>query len=104
MVPILGKSVPFHIVTIKNISKQDEGRIISLRLNFHTPATYATNQILIFPETKPEYMYIRDLTFRSSDRHQLTNVYRTIKALQKDYKAMYQETKNMTSRVKQERV
>ena len=34
VVPIYGYMVPFHISVIKNVSKQEEGKITLLRLNF----------------------------------------------------------------------
>ena len=37
VLPIMGQHVPFHITVIKNISKHDEGKFTSLRLNFHVP-------------------------------------------------------------------
>jgi len=48
--PINGKMVPFHVNLIKNISKQEEDRsIVSLRINFHLPATQAaTVQFPVF--------------------------------------------------------
>lgn len=35
--PIYGQAVPFHISTLKNASKSDEGEFVILRLNFLTP-------------------------------------------------------------------
>lgn len=35
--PISGRPVPFHISTLKNASKNEEGDFIYLRLNFLTP-------------------------------------------------------------------
>jgi nucleosome binding factor SPN SPT16 subunit len=37
ILPIYGLAVPFHISTLKNISKSDEGDYVMLRLNFITP-------------------------------------------------------------------
>ena len=37
IVPIYGIPVPFHISTLRNASKNDEGDYIYLRLNFITP-------------------------------------------------------------------
>lgn len=36
ILPICGVMVPFHISVIKNVSKQDEGKISLLRLNFYS--------------------------------------------------------------------
>lgn len=37
ILPIYGLAVPFHISTLKNVSKSDEGDYVMLRLNFITP-------------------------------------------------------------------
>lgn len=37
MLPIHGFAVPFHINSIKNASKNDEGDYAHLRVNFQTP-------------------------------------------------------------------
>ena len=37
LLPIYGFAVPFHISTLKNISKSDEGEFVYLRFNFSTP-------------------------------------------------------------------
>lgn len=37
ILPIYGMAVPFHISTLKNVSKSDEGDYVMLRLNFITP-------------------------------------------------------------------
>jgi nucleosome binding factor SPN SPT16 subunit len=41
IIPIHGFAVPFHINTIKNVSKNDEGDFTYLRLNFQTPGQLA---------------------------------------------------------------
>ena len=37
ILPIYGQAVPFHISTLKNVSKSDEGEFTMLRFNFITP-------------------------------------------------------------------
>lgn len=41
ILPIHGFAVPFHINTIKNTSKSDEGEYTYLRINFQTPGQLA---------------------------------------------------------------
>lgn len=41
MLPVHGFAVPFHINTIKNVSKNDEGDYTYLRINFQTPGQLA---------------------------------------------------------------
>lgn len=41
VLPIYGFAVPFHVNTLKNVSKSDEGEYTYLRLNFITPGQIA---------------------------------------------------------------
>lgn len=41
ILPIHGFAVPFHINTIKNVSKNEEGDFTYLRVNFQTPGQLA---------------------------------------------------------------
>jgi len=41
ILPIHGFAVPFHINTIKNASKNDEGEYTYIRINFQTPGQLA---------------------------------------------------------------
>ena len=41
ILPINGFAVPFHVNTIKNVSKNDEGEFTYLRINFQTPGQLA---------------------------------------------------------------
>jgi nucleosome binding factor SPN SPT16 subunit len=41
ILPVHGFAVPFHINTIKNVSKNDEGDFTYLRVNFQTPGQLA---------------------------------------------------------------
>jgi len=41
ILPIHGFAVPFHINTIKNASKNDEGEFTYLRINLQTPGQLA---------------------------------------------------------------
>lgn len=54
ILPIHGYAVPFHINTIKNASKNDEGEFTYLRINFQTPGQLAgkkedTVSLLVWP-------------------------------------------------------
>jgi nucleosome binding factor SPN SPT16 subunit len=41
LIPIYGSIVPFHISTIKNVTKTEEGDKIVLRINFQSPGQIA---------------------------------------------------------------
>lgn len=85
VLPIRGRHIPFHISVLKNISKHDEANMSSLRLNFHVPGTASLSANINFPESKdhPNFLYIRELTFRSKDTRRLNETFKKIKDLQK---------------------
>lgn len=85
--PIFGKQVPFHISTLKNVSRQQESRINSLRFNFNVPGS--TNNTIVFPDPssvtyKP--IYIKELTFRSANVEHFSTIFKQIKEVQKSHK------------------
>lgn len=83
IVPINGLAVPFHISTLKNASKNDEGEYVYLRLNFLTPGQgVAKKEDMPFPD--PNAHFLRALTFRSSDTFRLTEIYKRILELKKE--------------------
>ena len=92
--PIHGRLIPFHISTVKNVSKSEEGSYIYLRINFHVPGSIGTNQGNInFPElVGEEAIYIKELSFRSSDTKSFNDIFKMIKELIKKVKAKELET------------
>lgn len=54
ILPVYGISVPFHIMTIKNISQSVEGDYIYLRINFFHPGAGLAFQ-------NPEAMFVKEL-------------------------------------------
>ncbi|KAI0566036.1 Creatinase/Aminopeptidase [Gracilaria domingensis] len=92
IVPIHGVPVPFHISTLKNATKSDEGQYSYLRINFHTPHAAARSQGR--PDNTPRFpgfavrdgttaAFIKEFTFRSSNPLNLTDCLRKIKELRK---------------------
>ena len=92
IVPINGIPVPFHISTLKNATKSDEGQYSYLRVNFHTPQ--ATGRTMGKPDNTPKFpgfsvkkgtsaAYIKEFTFRSSNPLNLNDCLRKIKELRK---------------------
>ena len=96
LLPMFGNIVPFHISTIKNVSKHEEGKIVTLRLNLHVASGAGGAQTIAFPEFKNlpnNSAYIRELTFKSQNGRNLNEVFKKIKDLQKKVKAQEEETK-----------
>lgn len=96
LVPINGVPVPFHITTIKNASKSDEGQYSYLRINFHAPQSVTKAHAGIgrvsdnapkFPEFEAaggkSAAYIKELSFRASNPQNLSDCLRKIKELRK---------------------
>ncbi|CAN8065323.1 unnamed protein product [Agarophyton chilense] len=92
IVPIHGVPVPFHISTLKNATKSDEGQYSYLRINFHTPQAAVRSQGR--PDNTPRFpgfavrestvaAFIKEFTFRSSNPLNLTDCLRKIKELRK---------------------
>ena len=86
--PIGGKAVPFHVSTIKSISKPDPDKATYLRINFYTPGAAMpkeapknmTQLVLKHGEKVP---FIKDLTFRSMDPRNIEQVYRIYQEMRK---------------------
>lgn len=93
IVPINGIPVPFHISTLKNATKSDEGQYSYLRINFHTPVA-TVSRGLGRPDNSPKFpgfavekgsccAFIKEFTFRSSNPINLNDSLRKIKELRK---------------------
>ncbi|KAJ9066835.1 FACT complex subunit spt16 [Entomophthora muscae] len=103
IVPINGLAVPFHISTLKNASKNDEGEYVYLRLNFLTPGQgVAKKEDMPFPD--PNAHFLRALTFRSSDTFRLTEIYKRILDLKKEIAKKEIEKKDMADLIQQDKL
>ncbi|KAJ0407686.1 hypothetical protein ATCC90586_001868 [Pythium insidiosum] len=106
ILPINGVPVPFHISTIKNVSKSEEEKATYLRINFYTPGASLGRDVLPAMQNVvakfPNLMYIKELGFRSSDAHNLNNQFRLIKELQKRVKQREQREQEESDLVVQE--
>lgn len=71
LLPINGKHVPFNIHTLKSVVKNDEGKISSLRFNFHLPGTIAN---LTFPKFNEPSIYVKEMVFRSQQVARITDL------------------------------
>lgn len=79
ILPICGNPVPFHISTIKNIVMPDDDVATLLRINFYTAGMAVgkdapVNMAKLVAKYAPYASFIRELTFRSLDGHNLTLV------------------------------
>lgn len=79
LLPICGNPVPFHISTIKNVVMPDADNATLLRINFYTAGMAVgkdapANMAKLVAKYAPYASFIRELTFRSLDGHNLTLV------------------------------
>lgn len=58
VLPIYGYAVPFHISTIKNVTKTEEAEHVVLRINFQSPGQIAgkkEDMVSFHPEVNSPY-------------------------------------------------
>ncbi|KAI7889566.1 FACT complex subunit-domain-containing protein [Mucor mucedo] len=101
ILPIYGMAVPFHISTLKNASKSDEGDFVMLRLNFLTPGQ-AGGKREDMPFDDPNATFVRALTFRSADTHRMAEIYRNISDMKKEATKKEAERREMADVVEQD--
>ncbi|KAG0173480.1 FACT complex subunit spt16 [Apophysomyces sp. BC1015] len=101
ILPIYGMAVPFHISTLKNASKSDEGDFMMLRLNFLTPGQAGgKKEDMPFDDTNATF--VRALTFRSANTHRMAEIFRSITDLKKEAAKKEAERKEMADVVEQD--
>lgn len=82
ILPINGFAVPFHINTLKNVVKQEEGDYTVLRFMLVAPGQI-TGKKEDTPFEDPNATFIRGLTYRSTDNEHMNEVYKKVSDLKK---------------------
>jgi nucleosome binding factor SPN SPT16 subunit len=103
VLPIMGRPVPFHIQTIKNASKSDEGDFAFLRINFLSPGQ-GVGRKDDQPFEDASAHFVRSLTFRSHDGDRLQDIANQIGNMKKDAVKREQEKKEMEDVVEQDKL
>lgn len=103
ILPIMGRPVPFHINTIKNVSKSDEGEYTHLRFNFLSPGQ-GVGRKDDQPFEDPQAHFVRSLTIRSKDQDRLSEISAQITELRKSAVRREQEKKEMEDVVEQDKL
>ncbi|KAG1891871.1 FACT complex subunit-domain-containing protein [Suillus fuscotomentosus] len=102
VLPVHGFAVPFHINTIKNASKNDEGDYTYLRINFQTPGQLAGKK----DDTVLPNSLLKTLTLlsfvRSSDGHRFDTISKQITDLKKEVNKREQQKKEMADVIEQD--
>lgn len=103
ILPICGRPVPFHINSFKNGSQNEEGDYTYLRLNFNSPGAGGANsrRTELPYEDSTEHSFVRSLTFRSTDRQRMVDVYKAILDLKKESVKREAEKKQLADVVTQ---
>ncbi|KAI8987435.1 FACT complex subunit-domain-containing protein [Mycotypha africana] len=101
ILPIYGMAVPFHISTLKNASKSDEGDYVMLRLNFLTPGQ-AGGKREDMPFDDPSATFVRALTFRSADTYRMNEIFKSITDMKKEATKKEAERREMADVVEQD--
>ena len=103
VLPIMGRPVPFHVNTIKNASKNDEGEYSYLRINFLSPGQ-GVGRKEDQPFENPSAQFVRSLTFRSKDADRMQEIAGQITELRKTALRREQEKKDMEDVVEQDKL
>ena len=103
VLPIMGRPVPFHINTIKNASKSDEGEFSYLRINLLSPGQ-GVGRKDDQPFEDASAHFIRSLTFRSTDADRMQEIAQNITDLRKNAVRREQEKKEMEDVVEQDKL
>lgn len=99
----MGRPVPFHINTIKNASKSDEGEWSYLRINFLSPGQ-GVGRKDDQPFEDPSAHFVRSFTFRSKDASRMSDIATQITELRKTSLRREQEKKDMEDVVEQDKL
>jgi nucleosome binding factor SPN SPT16 subunit len=103
VVPIMGRPVPFHINTIKNASKNDEGEWAFLRINFLSPGQ-GVGRKEDQPFEDASAHFVRSLTFRSLDGDRYAEIASQISNMKREALKKEQEKKDMEDVVEQDKL
>ncbi|PIL23839.1 hypothetical protein GSI_13590 [Ganoderma sinense ZZ0214-1] len=101
VLPIHGYAVPFHINTIKNVSKNEEAEFTLLRVNFQTPGQLAGRKEDT-PFEDPDATFIRSITYRSTDGSRFDAISKQITDLKKEVNKREQQKKEMADVIEQD--
>ncbi|CAL8465250.1 g4785 [Coccomyxa elongata] len=98
LVPIYGLMVPFHILTVKNVSNNQDGDHAYIRLNFNFGPTFEPGMKF------PQATFLKELSYRTSDTRHATKVVQEIKVLRSSVSQREKERAERATLVQQERL
>lgn len=101
ILPIYGQPIPFHIATLKNVTKSDEQEYTLLRFNFITPGQVIGKKDNTGFEN-PNATFVRALSFKSSEVFRMNELCREINDLKKEMQKRDAERAEMADLVEQD--
>ncbi|RKO97930.1 hypothetical protein CXG81DRAFT_14380 [Caulochytrium protostelioides] len=102
ILPIFGQAVPFHMNTLRNVTRNEEGEYTYLRFNFITPPGQGKAAAALFED--PRATFVRALTFRSTDALRFTEISKQVNDLKREIAKREAERKEMADLVEQDRL
>ena len=103
ILPINQFAVPFHIKTLKNVSKSDEGEFTYLRINFVTPGQLSGKKDDV-PFDDPNATFIRNVSYRSTNARHFDDLYNEINEMRRVAAKREAEQKEMADVVEQDQL
>ena len=105
VLPIMGRPVPFHIHTIKNVSAMnEEENVTTLRVNFLSPGQ-GVGRKDDQPFEDPQAHFLRSVTYRSKNsRERINGIVERVTELRKSLVKREQEKKEMEDVVEQDKL
>jgi nucleosome binding factor SPN SPT16 subunit len=99
--PIFGHMVPFHISTIKNVHKQDQGAHTHIRINFITPINMNARTDPLPKQADARSVFLSELSYRDRLDGDLSQAYLKIRELKKQVAIRQKEFEEKKSLVEQ---
>ncbi|PKI85782.1 Xaa-Pro aminopeptidase [Malassezia vespertilionis] len=103
ILPISAYAVPFHIKTVKNVSKSDEGDYTYLRINFVTPGQLSGKKDNV-PFDTPDATFIRNVSYRSTDARHMDALFNEITEMRRVASKREADRKELADIVEQDQL
>jgi len=104
LVPIYGQLVPFHIMSVKSASVSQDAGAAFIRINFQFPTTGAANLKYAPAVRFPNSIFLKEVSFRSSDARHANHVVQEIQALRRNIVQRETERAQRADLVRQDRL
>jgi nucleosome binding factor SPN SPT16 subunit len=98
LVPLYGSLVPFHILTIKNATTNQDAEHAYIRINFNFGPTYEPGM------KHPTWAFLKELSFRTADVRHAAMVVQEIKSVRSQVQARDKEKAERATLVEQEKL